>query len=212
MAGIAKITLVGNLGRDPETRYTPNGKMNVTFTMAVSRRFNDQSGQQQERTNWYRVTAWGELAEIARPPGSERLPDQGQAGLCRWPPRSARVPGSAGADANVARRDRQRAAAPWISRRRRGRFRRRLRRRRGRRRCSDGRRAARTRKTSPGRSRKSPGTTANHRSEGDGVTGHGCREEDPGTIRRVPSPDHLTPDTRVATRGRHERQRTTGAG
>ena len=63
MAGIAKITLVGNLGRDPETRYTPNGKMNVQFTMAVSRRFNDQSGQQQERTNWYRVTAWGGLAE-----------------------------------------------------------------------------------------------------------------------------------------------------
>ncbi len=63
MAGIAKITLVGNLGRDPETRYTPNGKMNVSFTMAVSRRFNDQSGQQQERTTWYRVTAWGNLAE-----------------------------------------------------------------------------------------------------------------------------------------------------
>ncbi len=63
MAGIAKITLVGNLGRDPETRYTPNGRMNVQFTMAVSRRFNDQSGQQQERTNWYRVTAWGSLAE-----------------------------------------------------------------------------------------------------------------------------------------------------
>jgi single-strand DNA-binding protein len=63
MAGIAKITLVGNLGRDPETRYTPSGKMNVQFTMAVSRRFNDQSGQQQERTNWYRVTAWGGLAE-----------------------------------------------------------------------------------------------------------------------------------------------------
>jgi single-strand DNA-binding protein len=63
MAGIAKITLVGNLGRDPETRYTPGGKMNVQFTMAVSRRFTDQSGQQQERTNWYRVTAWGGLAE-----------------------------------------------------------------------------------------------------------------------------------------------------
>ena len=63
MAGIAKITLVGNLGRDPETRYTPNGRMNVQFTMAVSRRFNDPSGQQQERTNWYRVTAWGGLAE-----------------------------------------------------------------------------------------------------------------------------------------------------
>jgi single-strand DNA-binding protein len=63
MAGVARITLVGNLGRDPETRYTPNGRMNVNFTMAVSRRFTDQSGQQQERTNWYRVTAWGTLAE-----------------------------------------------------------------------------------------------------------------------------------------------------
>ena len=63
MAGISKVILVGNLGRDPETRYTPNGTMNVTFTMAVSRRFRDQSGQQQERTNWFRVTAWGKLAE-----------------------------------------------------------------------------------------------------------------------------------------------------
>jgi single-strand DNA-binding protein len=65
MAGIAKITLVGNLGRDPETRYTPNGTMNVRFTMAVSRRFTDQSGQQQERTTWFSVTAWGKLAETA---------------------------------------------------------------------------------------------------------------------------------------------------
>lgn len=65
MAGVARITLIGNLGRDPETRYTPNGRMNVQFTMAVSRRYNDQSGQQQERTNWYRVTAWGNLAETA---------------------------------------------------------------------------------------------------------------------------------------------------
>jgi len=63
MAGIAKITLVGNLGRDPETRYTPNGTMNVRFTMAVGRRFTDQSGQQQERTSWFSVTAWGKLAE-----------------------------------------------------------------------------------------------------------------------------------------------------
>lgn len=63
MAGIAKITIVGNLGRDPETRYTPNGRMNVSFTVAVNRRFNDQSGQPQDRTNWYRVTAWGNLAE-----------------------------------------------------------------------------------------------------------------------------------------------------
>lgn len=63
MAGISKVILVGNLGRDPETRYTPNGTMNVAFTMAVSRRFRDQGGQDQERTTWFRVTAWGRLAE-----------------------------------------------------------------------------------------------------------------------------------------------------
>jgi single-strand DNA-binding protein len=60
----ANITIVGNLGRDPETRYTPNGAMNVTFTVAVNLRpGRDASGQQQERTNWYRVTAWERLAE-----------------------------------------------------------------------------------------------------------------------------------------------------
>lgn len=63
MAGISKVILIGNLGRDPETRYTPNGTMNVQFSMAVSRRYNDSSGQQQEQTNWFRVTAWGRQAE-----------------------------------------------------------------------------------------------------------------------------------------------------
>ena len=63
MAGISKVILIGNLGRDPETRYTPSGAMNVQFTMAVSRRFRDNSGQEQERTNWFRVTAWAKLAE-----------------------------------------------------------------------------------------------------------------------------------------------------
>jgi single-strand DNA-binding protein len=63
MAGISKVILIGNLGRDPETRYTPSGTMNVQFSMAVSRRYNDQSGQQQESTTWFRVTGWGRLAE-----------------------------------------------------------------------------------------------------------------------------------------------------
>jgi single-strand DNA-binding protein len=63
MAGICKVTLIGNLGRDPETRFTPNGTMNVQFSMAVNRNYRDQSGQQQERTYWFRVTAWGKLAE-----------------------------------------------------------------------------------------------------------------------------------------------------
>ena len=59
----ANITIVGNLGRDPETRYTPNGSMNVNFTVAVNARGRDASGQQQDRTSWYRVTAWERLAE-----------------------------------------------------------------------------------------------------------------------------------------------------
>jgi single-strand DNA-binding protein len=63
VAGISKVILIGNLGRDPETRYTPNGTMNVQFSLAVSRRYTDSSGQDQERTNWFRVTAWGKLAE-----------------------------------------------------------------------------------------------------------------------------------------------------
>lgn len=63
MASVAKVILVGNLGRDPETRYTPNGTMNVQFTMATNRRWTDQSGQQQERTTWFSVTAWSRLAE-----------------------------------------------------------------------------------------------------------------------------------------------------
>ncbi len=60
---MAKVMLLGNLGRDPETRYTPNGRMNVSFSMATNRKWTDQQGQPQERTTWFRVTAWGKLAE-----------------------------------------------------------------------------------------------------------------------------------------------------
>jgi single-strand DNA-binding protein len=63
MAGYSKVIVVGNLGQDPETRYTPSGAMNVRFSLAVNRRFRDSSGQDQERTTWFRVTAWGRLAE-----------------------------------------------------------------------------------------------------------------------------------------------------
>lgn len=59
----AKAQVIGNLGADPETRYTKGGTMNVTFRIASNRRWTDQSGQQQEKTNWFRVTAWGKLGE-----------------------------------------------------------------------------------------------------------------------------------------------------
>lgn len=59
----AKVILIGNLGRDPEVRYTPSGAMNVNFSIATNRRWRDSSGQDQEKTTWFRVTAWGRLAE-----------------------------------------------------------------------------------------------------------------------------------------------------
>jgi single-strand DNA-binding protein len=59
----AKAQVIGNLGRDAETRYTKSGTMNVSFSVASSRRFTDSSGTPQERTTWFRVTAWGKLAE-----------------------------------------------------------------------------------------------------------------------------------------------------
>lgn len=63
MASLAKITLIGNLGGDPETKYTPQGTLVVNFSLAVNNRRRDASGNQQESTNWYRVSAFGRLAE-----------------------------------------------------------------------------------------------------------------------------------------------------
>jgi len=60
-----QITLIGNLGRDPEMRYTPSGVAVTSFSVAVSRRWTGQDGQQQEKTVWFRVTAWRKLAETA---------------------------------------------------------------------------------------------------------------------------------------------------
>lgn len=60
---LAKVTIIGNLGRDPETRYTPSGALNVQFSVASNRRWRDSQGQEQENTTWFRVTAWGRLAE-----------------------------------------------------------------------------------------------------------------------------------------------------
>ena len=60
-----QITLIGNLGADPEMRYTPNGLPVTSFRMAVSRSWTGQDGQRQEKTVWFRVTAWRKLAETA---------------------------------------------------------------------------------------------------------------------------------------------------
>jgi single-strand DNA-binding protein len=61
---INKVILIGNLGADPEIRYTQNGTPVVNFRIATTERWKDQSGQQQEQTEWHNIVAWRRLAEI----------------------------------------------------------------------------------------------------------------------------------------------------
>jgi len=58
-----KIIVVGNLGRDPEMRYTPSGQAVTNFSIASTRRYSDRSGEQREETIWFRVSVWGKQAE-----------------------------------------------------------------------------------------------------------------------------------------------------
>jgi single-strand DNA-binding protein len=58
-----KAMIIGNLGRDPEMRYTPNGQAVTQFTVAVNRNYRDSNNEWKEETEWFRVVAWGPLAE-----------------------------------------------------------------------------------------------------------------------------------------------------
>lgn len=60
-----KVILIGRLGRDPETRYMPNGDAVCNFSIATSESWKDQSGQKKERTEWHAITLYRKLAEIA---------------------------------------------------------------------------------------------------------------------------------------------------
>jgi len=60
-----KVILVGNLGRDPELRYTPQGTPVCSFSMATNERRKDKTGEMQDQTTWFRVTLWGRQAETA---------------------------------------------------------------------------------------------------------------------------------------------------
>lgn len=57
------VIIVGNLGRDPEMRYTPSGQPVTSFSVASSRSYNNTNGEKVDETIWFRVTAWGKLAE-----------------------------------------------------------------------------------------------------------------------------------------------------
>jgi single-strand DNA-binding protein len=58
-----KLVLVGRLGRDPEMRFTPTGQAVTSFSVATDRQYTDQSGKPVKETVWFRITAWGKLAE-----------------------------------------------------------------------------------------------------------------------------------------------------
>ncbi len=58
-----KCMIIGNLGRDPEMRYTPSGQAVTQFTVATNRNYRDQQGEWQKETEWFRVVVWGQQAE-----------------------------------------------------------------------------------------------------------------------------------------------------
>lgn len=64
MAGVNKVILVGNLGRDPEVRYTKSGQAVASFSLATSESWKGKDGNKEEKTEWHRIVAWGKLGEI----------------------------------------------------------------------------------------------------------------------------------------------------
>jgi len=62
--GLNKVMLIGNLGCDPEMRYTPSGRAVTSFSLASSRSWMTSNGERREATEWFNVVAWGNLAEI----------------------------------------------------------------------------------------------------------------------------------------------------
>lgn len=66
MASLNKVMLIGNLGKDPEVRYTTSGQGVASFSIATTEKFKNKSGDMEERTEWHNVVLWGKLAEIAK--------------------------------------------------------------------------------------------------------------------------------------------------
>jgi single-strand DNA-binding protein len=66
MASVNRVILIGNLGRDPEIRYTQGGEPIANFSLATNEAWTDRSGQKQERTEWHRVEVFGKAAQVVR--------------------------------------------------------------------------------------------------------------------------------------------------
>lgn len=65
-SGLNKVMIIGNLGRDPEMRFTPSGRPVTSFTVATSRSWSSPDGERHEETEWFNVVAWGKLAETCK--------------------------------------------------------------------------------------------------------------------------------------------------
>ncbi|HET6225512.1 MAG TPA: single-stranded DNA-binding protein [Bacteroidia bacterium] len=65
MAGVNKVILIGNLGKDPEVRHLEGGTAVASFTLATSETYKDKNGQRVEQTEWHNVVVWRGLAEVA---------------------------------------------------------------------------------------------------------------------------------------------------
>lgn len=64
--GLNKVMLIGNLGRDPEMRYTPAGRPVTSFSIATNRTWNTSDGERHTETDWFNIVTWGTLAEICK--------------------------------------------------------------------------------------------------------------------------------------------------
>ena len=66
MPALNRVQLIGNLGKDPEVRYTPTGVKVCTFSMAVNRRWKGRDGAVKENTDWFNIEVWGKLGEVCQ--------------------------------------------------------------------------------------------------------------------------------------------------
>jgi single-strand DNA-binding protein len=66
MASLNKVMLIGNLGKDPEVRYTASGTAVASFSLATSERFKNKSGEWEDKTEWHNIVLWGKQAEFAK--------------------------------------------------------------------------------------------------------------------------------------------------
>lgn len=66
MRGLNKVMIIGQLGREPEMRYTPSGRPVTSFSVATTRTWTSGEGERREETEWFNVVAWGNLAEICK--------------------------------------------------------------------------------------------------------------------------------------------------